>query len=64
LSEIARGFKTFSAGGINVLRGRRGAPVWQRGFYEHVIRSDADRDRVRRTMVYESGLVDGRRGVP
>ena len=47
LSEIVRGFKTFSARAINDLRGRRGAPVWQRGFYEHVIRNDTDLDRVR-----------------
>jgi putative transposase len=48
LSEIVRGFKTFSARGINNLRGRRGAPVWQRGFYEHVLRDEEDLDRVRR----------------
>ncbi len=25
-----------------------GVPVWQRGFYEHVIRDEEDLDRVRR----------------
>jgi REP element-mobilizing transposase RayT len=48
LSEIVRGFKALSARRINDLRGRRGAPVWQRGFYEHVIRDEEDLDRVRR----------------
>ncbi len=48
LSEIVRGSKTFSARGVNNLRGTPGAPVWQRGFYEHVLRDDADLDRVRR----------------
>ncbi len=32
---------------INLLRGTPGAPIWQRGFYEHVIRTDADLERVR-----------------
>ncbi|MCJ7677851.1 MAG: transposase, partial [Anaerolineales bacterium] len=48
LSEVVRGFRTFSARRIGELRGMRGAPVWQRGFYEHVIRNDAELDRVRR----------------
>jgi REP element-mobilizing transposase RayT len=47
LSEMIRGFKTFSARRINELRGTRGKPVWQRGFYEHVIRTDTDLDRIR-----------------
>lgn len=38
LSEIVRGFKTFSARSINGMRGTPGRPVWQRNYYEHIIR--------------------------
>lgn len=40
LSEIVRQFKTFSAKRINALRQTAGAPVWQRNYYEHVIRDE------------------------
>jgi REP element-mobilizing transposase RayT len=30
------------------LRGTPAAPVWQRGYYEHVIRAPDELDRVRR----------------
>lgn len=47
LSEIVRGFKTFSARRINHMRATPGAPVWQRNYYEHVVRDDEERDRIR-----------------
>ncbi|HOX40039.1 MAG TPA: transposase [Candidatus Brocadiia bacterium] len=47
LSEIVRGFKTFSARQINQSRGTLGVPVWQRGYYEHVIRNEHEWSRVR-----------------
>ena len=40
LSEIVRAFKTFSARRINAMHGTPGAPVWQRNYYEHIIRND------------------------
>ena len=45
--EIIRAFKTFSARRINDVRGTPGAPVWQRGFYDRVLRSEAELNRVR-----------------
>ncbi|MBI4281870.1 MAG: transposase [Chloroflexi bacterium] len=42
LPEIVRGFKTFSARRINVLRNNPGTPVWQRNYFEHVIRNEAE----------------------
>ena len=45
--EIVRAFKTFSARKINEMRASTGTPVWQRGFYDHVIRDDGELDRVR-----------------
>ena len=42
LSEIIRAFKSFSAKRINVLRKTSGIPVWQRNYYEHIIRDEKD----------------------
>ena len=36
ISEIMRGFKTFSAKAINKERGLRGVPVWQRNYYDYL----------------------------
>lgn len=46
LSEIVRGFKTYSARRINDRRRSPGVPVWQRGFYEHVVRNDHEYRRI------------------
>jgi REP element-mobilizing transposase RayT len=48
LSEIVRGFKTFSARRINEHRRTPGTPVWQRNYYEHIIRDEASLQRIRR----------------
>ena len=42
LSEIVRAFKSFSARRINSLRNTQGIPVWQRNYYEHIIRNNDD----------------------
>jgi len=42
LSEIVRTFKSYSAHKINEYRHLPGTPVWQRGYYEHVIRSEEE----------------------
>jgi putative transposase len=47
LSEIVRALKTFSARRINEHHGTPGEPVWQRNYYEHIIRNDSDLDRIR-----------------
>lgn len=46
LSEIVRAFKSFSAKRINVLRKMPGSPIWQRNYYEHIIRNDEDANRI------------------
>ena len=46
LSEIVRGFKTFSSRRINEYRQTPGVPFWQRGFYDHVIRTHAEHMRM------------------
>jgi putative transposase len=47
LPEIVRQFKTFSARRINELRGTPGTPVWQRNYYEHIIRNESSLNRIR-----------------
>jgi REP element-mobilizing transposase RayT len=47
LPEIIRGFKTFSARRINEHRGTPGIPVWQRNYYEHIVRNDESLNRIR-----------------
>ena len=44
---MVRAFKTFSARAINLRRGASGQPVWQRGYYEHVIRNETSLNRIR-----------------
>jgi len=51
LSEIIRAFKTFSSRRINELRGRHGIPVWQRNYYEHVIRNENDLNEISEYIV-------------
>jgi REP element-mobilizing transposase RayT len=48
LSEIVRGFKTYAARRVNQHRGVSGVPVWQRGYYERIIRDDRELENVRR----------------
>jgi putative transposase len=46
VSEIVRGFKTFSSRRINEMRGTPGTPVWQRNYWEHVIRDQDSFNRI------------------
>ncbi|HEX4044025.1 MAG TPA: transposase [Xanthobacteraceae bacterium] len=48
LPEIVRAFKTFSARAINNHQRSRGKSLWQRNYYEHVIRDEKDLGRIRR----------------
>lgn len=51
LPEIVRAFKTFSARQINQLRHTSGTPVWQRNYYEHIIRNKAALNRIRQYIM-------------
>ena len=51
LGEIVRGFKTFSARRINQTRATPGTAVWQRNYYEHVIRNEPALNRIRQYIV-------------
>ena len=47
LSEIIRGFKTFSAKQINKIQSTHGKPFWQSRFYDHIIRNDESLNKIR-----------------
>ncbi len=47
LPEIIRSFKTTSARRINQLRATQGIPVWQRNYYEHIIRNHETLTKIR-----------------
>ncbi|WP_022835998.1 transposase [Salisaeta longa] len=47
LSTIMRQFKSMVTKRINRRRDTPGAPVWQRNFYEHIVRNRQDLNRIR-----------------
>ena len=51
LPEIVRQFKTFSARRINKIRNSSGIPVWQRNYYEHIIRNEPELNKIREYIV-------------
>jgi len=51
LPEIIQGFKTASATRINQLRRTTGVPVWQRNYYERIIRNDVALQNIRKYII-------------
>jgi REP element-mobilizing transposase RayT len=51
LGAIVRGFKSATTKLINQMRGTPGAAVWQRNYYEHVVRADEELTRIREYIV-------------
>jgi putative transposase len=47
LPEIVRAFKSLSSRAVNKLRRRTGVPLWQRNYYERVIRNEKEWDALR-----------------
>jgi REP element-mobilizing transposase RayT len=48
IPAIVQKAKSISSRRINLLRGTPGRPVWLRGYFEHVVRSPRELDRLRR----------------
>jgi len=51
LPTIIRAFKSATTKRINEIRHAPGIPVWQRNYYEHVIRNESEWDRIREYIV-------------
>ena len=47
MSEIVRGFKTFSARRVNALRGTKGQSFWQRNYHERIVRNEREMKAIR-----------------
>ena len=61
---VMRAFKSLSAIAVNRILGRRGQPLWQRNYYEHIIRNDAALDRIRTYILTNSARRDDDRENP
>ena len=51
LPEIVRACKTFSSRCINEARATLGVSVWQRNYYERVVRNENELDRARQYII-------------
>ncbi len=47
LPTIIRSFKSAVTKEVNIARDAKGTPVWQKGYYEHVIRNESSWTRLR-----------------
>ena len=47
VASIVGSFKSAATNRINEHRGTPGAPVWQRNYFEHIIRDDESLNRIR-----------------
>jgi putative transposase len=47
LSAFVQNFKSISTRRMNAARGSPGTPIWQRGYYEHVIRNEDELKAIR-----------------
>ena len=47
LADVVRAFKGDAARRINQLRQAPGAPIWQRNYYEHIVRNARELERIR-----------------
>jgi REP-associated tyrosine transposase len=47
IGEIVRAFKAHCTYAINQIRNTTGHPVWQRNYYEHIIRNDQSLQKIR-----------------
>ena len=55
LGALVAGFKAATTSHVNRLAGTPGVPVWQRNYYEHIIRSDKELERVRQYIAENPG---------
>ncbi len=47
IGQLIGAFKTVSTKRVNTLRGTRGEMLWQRNYWEHIVRDDAEMDDLR-----------------
>ena len=47
MGRIVAYFKYESTKQLNAIRGSSGLPIWQRNYYEHIVRDEADLGHIR-----------------
>jgi REP element-mobilizing transposase RayT len=52
IPTIVRSFKSTVTRQINTIRNMPGTPVWQRNYYEHVIRDEHELNGIRKYILY------------
>ncbi len=52
LSSFVAGYKSAVTKRINELRQTPGVPVWQRNYYEHIVRSEEELGRIREYIIH------------
>jgi putative transposase len=55
LPEIIRAYKSFSARRMNEITGATGKPIWKRGYFEHIVRSDKGLAAIRQYILDNPG---------
>jgi REP element-mobilizing transposase RayT len=48
LGRLVGAFKTVSTDDINQLRGTPARPLWQRDFYDHIVRNEDELNKIRK----------------
>lgn len=61
VGAIVRGYKAAVTRRINDARGVAPSPLWLRNYYEHIVRDDADLDRIRRYIANNPARWEERR---
>ncbi|BAU63332.1 hypothetical protein STA3757_06960 [Stanieria sp. NIES-3757] len=51
LSSLMAGFKSSVTKQINLIRNAPGTPVWQRNYYEHIIRNEESLNKIREYII-------------
>jgi hypothetical protein len=51
LGRLVGAFKTVSTKRVNELRGEPGVQLWQRNYYEHIVRSERALNRIRQDII-------------
>lgn len=51
LSSLVAGFKSAVTKQVNLNRNRPNTPLWQRNYYEHIVRNDASLERLRQYIL-------------
>jgi REP element-mobilizing transposase RayT len=57
LSDIVHSWKSYTANEINKLLGRTGKPVWQHDYFDRLIRTEEELDRVRHYIWHNADAV-------